>query len=90
MVMCKDVRPEISNKFIVNEVPSISIQLNIHKHGINPGQDKLKNSSAGRQNTGNGLRTAKNPMKQTSIPTDQQTMHELELINLKKVHDLEV
>jgi len=29
-------------------------------------------------------------MKQASMPTDQQTMHELELINLKKVHDLEV
>lgn len=30
-----------------------------------------------------------NPMKQTSVPNDQQTMHELELINLKKMHDLE-
>jgi hypothetical protein len=29
-------------------------------------------------------------MKQTGVPTDQQSMHELELINLKKVHGLEI
>ena len=81
--MCKDVRPEISNKFIVNE-------LNIHKYGVSTGQEKSKNGATGKQNATGGLRTAKNPMKQTGVPTDQQSMHELELINLKKVHGLEI